>query len=94
VPDEFSVSQNYPNPFNPSTVIEFSLPKPTQTRVEIYNILGQRVRELANRYFAAGRHQLTWNGRDSRGKSLASGVYLYRIVADGQAESRKMVLLK
>jgi len=93
-PSAFSVGQNYPNPFNPATTISFSLPVSGRTRVEVFNILGQRVRELIDAEMEAGPHQVVWDGADDRGRALSSGVYLYRISAGDHVESKKMVLLK
>ncbi|MBI3872284.1 MAG: T9SS type A sorting domain-containing protein [candidate division Zixibacteria bacterium] len=94
VPRSFEVRQNYPNPFNPSTTIEFSLHESSRVRISIYNVLGQVVSELANQDYAPGRYQLTWDGTDRGGQSLASGVYFYRVVAGEHAETKKMVLLR
>lgn len=89
MPTEFRLSQNYPNPFNPSTVIEFALPQKEFVNITIYNILGQKVRELINSEFNPGVHRLTFNG-----VNLASGVYFYRIQAGRFAETKKMLLQK
>ncbi len=94
VPSEFTLKQNYPNPFNPSTVIIYSLERPAVVRLQVYNILGQMVREFAIGRQPAGTYQLTWDGRDSKGRELASGVYFYRIKAGDYVASKKMLLLK
>lgn len=94
LPDYFTLSQNYPNPFNSTTSIELSLPGPSHVQLEIFNILGQRVATLANHYMAAGRYSVTWAGTDDRGKSVASGIYLYRIITADYSETKKMILLK
>lgn len=94
VPVDLLVGQNYPNPFNPNTVIEFVLPKASQVRVTIYNVLGQVVRTLVDREFPVGHHQLAWDGTDGTGRPAASGIYFYRVVTDESAESKKMVLLR
>ncbi len=99
-PAEFVLHQNYPNPFNPSTMISFSLPEAGKVAVNIYNATGQLVRNLVDREMAAGRQTLRWNGRDQSGKAVAAGVYLYRIVVQGQdgspafTQTLRMTLLK
>ena len=89
LPDEFSLGQNYPNPFNPSTEITFALPSPTHVRLGVYNIRGQKVTSLVDRYLGAGSHTVTWDGT-----GLASGIYIYRISTEENTVSRKMLLLK
>jgi len=89
LPDEFSLSQNYPNPFNPATDISFSLPTPSNVTLEVFNVLGQRVAILADGAYAAGRHTVTWNATGN-----SSGIYFYRLRADGFVETKKMLLLK
>ena len=94
VPEQFALHYNYPNPFNPSTTIQFDLPKATHVELVVYNILGQRVATLVDRYYPAGWHSVTWDGRTSSGKEVASGIYLYRIETEYDAASKKMVLVK
>ena len=93
-PDEFSLHQNYPNPFNPETKIEFTLPKVSEVKIEIYNIAGQKVRTLFNGVRPAGLHSVVWNGTGDSGNKLSSGVYVYKIKAGDYTTSRKMILLK
>lgn len=94
VPQAFSLAQNYPNPFNPTTVIKYSLPKQCKVRVDVYNILGQKVKTLIDRLQPAGYFEVTWNGENSNGKPAASGVYFYRIEAGDFTAGKKMLLLK
>jgi len=95
VPTEFSLSQNYPNPFNPSTTIRFGLPKEAPVTLEIYNLLGMKVRTLiSGKDVSAAFYNVTWDGRDDAGVSLPSGIYIYRIVADKFVSSKKMTLVK
>ncbi len=94
-PRVFSLLQNYPNPFNPSTTIRFNLKRAARLRLEVYNLLGQRVRTLlAEQTVAAGGHTVQWDGRDDRGKPVPSGVYLYRLASKSFSETRTMALLK
>jgi len=94
IPDGFALSQNYPNPFNPSTVINFNLPRLSKVEIEVYNILGQTVRNLVNEEKPAGLYSVTWDGRDNSGKTVSSGIYFYKIKTDDFSSSKKMILLK
>jgi hypothetical protein len=95
LPKEFSLSQNYPNPFNPTTSIKFGLPVQAPVTMEIYNILGVKVRTLLRgEVMSAGLHQMEWNGKDDAGVSVTSGVYLYRINAGTFQVTKKMMMLK
>jgi hypothetical protein len=94
LPKEFELSQNYPNPFNPATVIEYALPKSSDVKIKIYNILGQEVRNLVNERQEAGYKIIGWDGKDDQGREISSGIYFYRIVAGNFVKAKKMVLLK
>ena len=95
VPTEFTLSQNYPNPFNPSTTIKFGLPKEAPVTLEIYNVLGVKVRTLiAGETMSAAFHTLVWDGKNDGGIAVPSGVYLYRVHADQFQASKKMTLIK
>jgi hypothetical protein len=94
LPRRFSLAQNYPNPFNPSTVIAFSVPRKTDVKLEIYNVLGQTVRTLLACPLTAGDYTVTWNGDDNSGASAATGVYFYRIRTAENEATRKMILLR
>lgn len=94
IPAVFALHQNYPNPFNPTTVVAYTVARRCHVTIRIFNILGQEVRTLVDTPQEAGQYRVTWNGTDQAGKAVASGVYLYRIVAGDFAASRKMVLLK
>ena len=93
-PHIFELSNNYPNPFNPSTIIQYSVPTNGLVSLFVYNILGQRVRTLANSPMAAGQYSVTWDGRNDAGSMLSSGVYFYRLQAGSMAIVKKMLLLK
>jgi hypothetical protein len=95
VPTEFALGQNYPNPFNPSTTIRFSLPREVPVTLEIYNVLGVKVRTLSDgRVMSAAFHTVVWDGRDEAGAVASTGVYLYRIQAGQFVAARKMTVLK
>jgi hypothetical protein len=86
---ELNLKQNYPNPFNSNSKIQFSIPKPEQVTLEIYNLLGQRMATLVNEKLNTGTHTAYWNAA-----SFASGVYLYRLQAGKYTETKKLVLMK
>jgi WD40 repeat protein len=90
------LEQNIPNPFNPVTNISFRVPDGTAGRVTlvVYDVTGARVKTLANGDLPAGRHTRTWDGTNDRGNRVGSGVYFYRLVMPGFADTKKMVLLK
>ncbi len=94
IPANFSLSPNYPNPFNASTIIEYSIARGSQVSLTVYNSLGQKVADLVGRHQVAGHYRILWDGTDSRGKSVASGVYFYRLEAGEFVQSRKMLVLK
>ena len=89
IPLKFELSPNYPNPFNPSTTIKYTLAEQSHVRLEIYNILGQRVEVILDESKDAGSHTEIWQAND-----VPSGVYFYRIVAGDFEDTRKMMLLK
>jgi Secretion system C-terminal sorting domain len=89
VPVVFGLSQNYPNPFNPTTTIEFALPLTAKVQMKVYNVIGQEVATLVNETLTAGHHAVTFDA-----SRIASGVYMYKIVAGNFVSVKKMVLLK
>ena len=89
LPGEFALHQNYPNPFNPTTQIGFSLQQACHARLEVFNIVGQRVTTLIDGDLEAGRHEVTWDAGQ-----VSSGVYFYRLTARDYTATRKMMLLK
>jgi hypothetical protein len=98
-PDEFMLAQNYPNPFNPSTTIEFALPKETHVKLEVYNVLGQRVATLVDETKPAGYYEVTFpaNGGSTSGRNgmgLAGGLYFYRLSTNEVSFIKKMLLVK
>ncbi len=93
-PGIYSLSQNYPNPFNPTTTIRFSVPRRGHVSITVFNILGQVVTTLTDRTYDVGTHEVVWDGRDGRGQTTASGIYLYRMESEGLTATRKMVLLR
>ena len=93
-PQSFTLSQNYPNPFNSGTVIRFALPTATPIELVLYNLAGQKVVTLIKGVRETGTYTVRWDGKDGQGRELASGVYLYRIKAGTQVQTRKLSLLQ
>ncbi len=94
MPQVYALGQNYPNPFNPATTITFALPKRSQVKLDVINVLGQEVRTLVDEQLPAGEHSVVWDGTDSKGRQVSSGVYFYRLHAGEMTETRQMILLK
>lgn len=94
VPGQFSLNQNYPNPFNPQTVISFNLERAGEVSLDVFDILGRRIAALHAGYLSSGEHQFVWNGADQYGQPSPSGIYFYRLTANGYSLTRKMALLK
>lgn len=94
LPTSFSLFQNYPNPFNPSTIIQYTIPLRSQVLIDVYDILGRRVRTLLNEVRDAGTYEIEWNGRDENGIPVSSGLYLYRFSSEGTNIVKKMMLIK
>ncbi len=94
LPAGFKLGQNYPNPFNPITRIGFDLPFASTTRLDIYSILGRKVKTLVDSYLSPGGYTVYWHGDDALGRKVSSGVYFYRLQAGDFVASRKMLLLK
>ena len=89
IPKKFSMEQNYPNPFNPSTKIDFTLPIESNVKISVYNLIGQKVAEIVNAKFNAGKHSFEFNA-----SNLSSGIYLYKIEAGDFTSTKKMQLIK
>ncbi len=89
LPESFSLSQNYPNPFNVSTLIDFSIPGADYVKLEVFNILGQKIATLVDNHLEAGFHRIVWKADDMR-----SGVYFYRLETTNLTETKRMMLLK
>lgn len=90
----FSLEQNIPNPFNPTTTIRFTLPARARVNLAVFDVSGRRITTLVDREMPAGLSTVEWDGRDSHGRQVSSGVYFYRIMEGSNVETRKMLLLK
>ncbi len=100
IPKRFALDANYPNPFNPETRIRFHLPQRADVTLTIFNALGKTVRVLSNKSFVAGHHEMVWDGIDTSGRQVASGLYIVRMLASTPEsgsffeQARKLTLLK
>ena len=86
--------ENYPNPFNPKTTIQYSLPVDTFVKIEIYNMLGNKVKNLVNKYQTSGKNLINWDSTNNQGKAVSAGVYLYSLETKYFRTTKKMILLK
>jgi hypothetical protein len=94
LPQAYALHQNYPNPFNPVTTIRFDVPEESHIRLDVYNVLGQRVQTLVNGNMQPGFHVIRWNGTNDTGTPLASGMYFYIIHSSKFTAVKKLVLMK
>jgi hypothetical protein len=94
LPTTFSLHPAYPNPFNPSTTISFDLPKRAGVKLMVFDVLGREVRKLVDQEMAAGTHSVSWDGTNDAGKSVASGVYFFKMTAGEFEKSVKGMLVK
>jgi len=94
VPLEFGVEQNYPNPFNPETTIEYRISKRGPVVIRIYNLLGQEIVTLVNEERAVGNYRVSWAGKDSFGRPVSSGIYIYRMKAEDFVASKKLIFIR
>ena len=97
-PESFSLLQNYPNPFNPQTTIRFTVPRlsvlPAHMKLRIYDLRGRLVETLLDGTRSAGTHSIIWNGKNSEGRVMATGIYIYELVVGKTRVRRKMMLLR
>ncbi len=87
-------ANNYPNPFNPTTIISFSIHEDSKVELNVYNVKGQLVKTLVNDFLEKGKHTVEWNGSDSSNKTVASGIYFYKVSSGKSSAMKKMLLLK
>lgn len=93
VPDKFLLYQNFPNPFNPSTTIEYELPVNGNVKIEVYDLLGSKVKTLVNDFEYSGKHSIQWSGISEAGEKVSSGVYLYNLNFDNQTYYKKAIFI-
>ena len=94
LPQDFTLSQNYPNPWNPETRIKYGLPEQSDVNLIIYNIMGRKIREWNISSQNPGWHEILWDGTNSSGNIVSTGVYIYMMQADGFLDTKKMVFMK
>ena len=94
LPRDFNLYQNYPNPFNPTTLISFSVDRPQNINLSIFNINGILVKEAINDYFFPGLFSFKWNGMDNNYNVVPSGMYIYRLKSSEKIMSKKMIFSK
>jgi hypothetical protein len=97
LPKKFGLDQNFPNPFNPSTKIKYQIPKNGKISLEIFNLLGQKIRTLVDGEVNPGIYEILWDGKDKQGNSVASGIYIYQLKMEGRKSeilTKKMIFLK
>ena len=101
LPQSFDLEQNYPNPFNPTTTILYTLrsnvgsgAKAARTNLEVYNILGNKVKTLVDEVQIPGTYSIVWDGRNQNGDKVASGIYFYRLTRGDDTQTKKMMLIK
>jgi len=92
-PAKFGISKIYPNPFNPKTKISFDLPINSEIKIIVYDITGRKISTLADRMYSAGQYTVSWDGKDTTGKSVASGIYVVTIESSFGVDQKKMVLV-
>jgi len=94
-PQEYFMHQSYPNPFNSSTTIKYQLPENCVVTLEIYNMMGQKIKTLiSGEYKPGGFHQVHWDGSDESGGQVSSGIYVYHLRAGKFMDSKKLILMK
>ncbi|MBN2103978.1 PQQ-binding-like beta-propeller repeat protein, partial [bacterium] len=91
---KYSLQQNYPNPFNPITSIKFDLPRTGHVELNVYNVQGQKVKALVHAAYSAGSHQVSWDGKDERGRDVGSSVYFYILKTSESTITKRMVLIR
>jgi hypothetical protein len=93
-PNQFQLNQNFPNPFNPSTIIRYSLDRPSQIRLSVFDLRGRTVKMLVDSHHFAGEHLLVWNGTDDSNNPVSSGIYFYKLESGNYTFLKKMVLVR
>ena len=94
IPSSSLLRANYPNPFNPTTTISYYIETDQEVSIDIFNIKGQKVKNLVNGYKTKGDHKVVWNGQDEKGNNVGSGVYFYRMKAGEYQATQKMLMIK
>ena len=93
-PQKFLLHQNYPNPFNPTTLIKYDLPGHTLVVMDIYDARGRKIKNLVYSEQTSGYHSIVWDATNQAGELVPAGVYIYRINAGNNVQTKKMILVK
>jgi hypothetical protein len=93
-PSKFNLRQNYPNPFNPETTITYEIPLTSEVKIVVFNILGEQIRVIADNIYSPGVYSMKWDGTNQEGHTVASGIYIYKLINEQYTMSKKMVLLR
>ncbi|MBW6515047.1 MAG: T9SS type A sorting domain-containing protein [Candidatus Cloacimonetes bacterium] len=88
------LNRNYPNPFNPETTISFFIAEPGYTKIEVFNLTGQKITTLVDSFLEAGEHSIIWDGRNYNSEIVSSGIYMYRMIQGNYSTTKKMLLMK
>ena len=93
-PDRLELWQNYPNPFNSSTIIQYEMNAASHVKLIVYNLEGKVVQMLINEFQNIGKKKVVWNGKDTQGRAVSNGIYIYKLVTNKAVKTKKMILLK
>jgi len=93
-PDEFIIHRAYPNPFNPTTTLKYEMGSAGPVSIDVLDVSGRKIRSLYNGIQSPGQHEIRWDARDDRGRSMSSGVYLFKVNVNGKQQTAKTLLLK
>jgi flagellar hook assembly protein FlgD len=94
IPDQTILFQNYPNPFNSQTVITFQIKTAAKVKLEVYNLLGNKIQTLVDEDIGAGYYSESWDGKDENGLQVSTGIYFYRLRANNYTQTKKLLIIK
>ena len=94
IPEVFALHNNYPNPFNPVTNIRYDIPEASDVRIDIYDLVGKKVKTLVSKQHQPGRYKIQWNATNEFGSAVATGMYIYKIQAKDFVSVKKLLLMK
>ncbi len=94
IPNEFKLHSAYPNPFNPSTTIQFDIPEDSFVSLNVFDMMGRKIKTLLNDKISAGRRSITWDGTNNLNQVVSAGTYFYMISTSNYKSTKKLILLK
>ena len=94
IPTKHLLHQNFPNPFNPSTNISFDLPNSSNVTLTVYDLIGNKIRTLKNGVMESGKYMNAWDGKNSSGETVSSGIYIYQLKSNSLTSTKRMILMK